>query len=139
MNSLQIEQNNKAFECIFKISVCSIGTSTEAQYSWLLAPDAAKFVCEQLEKCTKVKMVDGKAVTAETPLHECSCKFHQTMEIIIQTYLCFYESSHQLLFEEMVAHNRWRLGNHKSSHKVFNGAAKSSSGNIVRSFSCVNQ
>ena len=89
LNSLQIEQNNKAFECIFKISVCSIGTSTEAQYSWLLAPDAAKFVCEQLEKCTKVKMVDGKAATAETPLHECSCKFHQTMKLSFKRIFAF--------------------------------------------------
>ena len=57
---LRIERDNKALECVSKISVFSIGTSAEAQYSRLLTPYAAKLVREQLEKRTKVKIVDGK-------------------------------------------------------------------------------
>ena len=62
---LQIKRDNKALECVSKISVFSIGASAEAQYSQLLTPYAANFVREQLEKRTKVKMVDGKVTTAE--------------------------------------------------------------------------
>ena len=63
---LRIERDNKALECVSKISVFSIGESAEAQYSRLLTPYAAKFVREQLEKRMKVKMVDGNVTTAET-------------------------------------------------------------------------
>ena len=72
---LRIEQDSKALECFSKISVFSIGTSADAQYSRLLTPYAAKLVREQLEKRTKVKIVDGKVTTAETLLDECSFSF----------------------------------------------------------------
>ena len=74
-------------------------------------------------------MVDGKVATAETSLDECSCKFHQTMKLPCKHIFAFRETSHQPLFEERLAHNRWWLDNYKSSHEVFNGTAESSSGN----------
>ena len=126
---LRIERDNKALECVSKISVFSIGASAEAQYSRLLTPYAAKFVREQLEKRTKVKMADGEVTTAETSLDECSCKLHQTMKLPCKHIFAFRESSHQPLFEERLAHNRWRLDNYKNSHEVFNVAAESGSGN----------
>ena len=126
---LRIERDNKALECVSKISVFSIGASAEAQYSRLLTSYAAKFVREQLEKRTKVKMADGKVTTAETSLDECSCKLHQTMKLPCKHIFAFRESSHQLLFEERLAHNRWRLDNYKNFHEVFNVAAESGSGN----------
>ena len=84
---------------------------------------------EQLEKSTKVKMVNGKVATAETSLDECSCKFYQTMKLPCKHIFTFRETSYQPLFEERLAHNRWWLDNYKSSHELFNGAAESSSGN----------
>ena len=110
---LQIKRDNKALECVSKISVFSIGASAEAQYSQLLTPYAANFVREQLEKRTKVKMVDGKVTTAETSLDECSCKLHQTMKLPCKHIFALRESSHQPLFEERLTHNRWRLDNYK--------------------------
>ena len=126
---LRIERDNKALECVSKISVFSIGTSAEAQYSRLLTPYAAKFVREQLEKRTKVKMVDGKVTTAETSLDACSCKFHQTMKLPCKHIFAFRENSHQPLFEERMAHSRWRLDFYKNSYEVFNVAAERGSGN----------
>ena len=43
---LQIKRDNKALECVSKISVFSIGAPAEAQYSRLLIPYVAKFVRE---------------------------------------------------------------------------------------------
>ena len=112
-------------ECISIVSVFSIGASAEAQYSRLLTPYAAKIVREQLENRTKVKMVDGKVTTVETSLDRCLCKFHETMKLPCKYIFAFCESSHQPLFEERLAHNRWRLDNYKSSHEVFNVGAES--------------
>ena len=125
---LRIERDNKALECVSKISVFSIGTSAEAQYSRLLTPYAAKLVREQLEKRTKVKIVDGKVTTAETSLDECSCKFYQTMKLPCKHIFAFRENSHHSLFEEGLTHSRWRLSYYKNSYEVFNVAAESGSG-----------
>lgn len=98
---------------------------------------------EQLEKHTKVKMVDGKVTTTETSLDECSCKFHQTMKLPCKHIFAFRESNHQPLFEERLAYNRWWLDNYKSSYEVFNVAAESGSGNaeasVVVSTNKINQ
>ena len=125
VDCLRIEQDNKALECISKVSVFSIGASPEAQYSRLLTPYAAKIVHEQLENRTTVKMVDGKVTTAETSLDRCSYKFHETMKLPCKHIFAFCESSHQPLFEQRLAHNRWKLDNYKSSHEVFNVGAES--------------
>lgn len=52
-----------------------------------------------------------KVATAKTSLNECSCKFHQTMKLPCKHIFAFCETSHQPLFEERLAHNRWRLDN----------------------------
>ena len=115
ISCLRVERDHIAMNCASNVSVKSLGSSVEAQYSQLLTPFAAKYITEQLHKMDKVKFVEGVVKDFETSSSTCSCYFNQTMKLPCSHIFAFRRRNDLPLFDEGLAHIRWYMSRYTST------------------------
>ena len=131
LNTLRVERDHRALEITMKRQVSMYDPSSAfGQYMHLLTPYAFGFIKDQLERASRVQIIqhldDGKSCLVSSQsrsitstVESCPCGFISAMQLPCRHILAVRTSYSLPEYDESLCAERWKLQHFLSNHRAY--------------------